>query len=108
MDWELVYLSMFRCVVHENGDKEAIEIASHQELGTSDESLQLFLESMHKQIKAKRPSLAPTASCRAFKFQDEEIGKADQKIVDQLLNAVSISSFEAHARILAHKIYSEP
>ena len=32
MDWELVYLSMFRCVVHENGDKEAIEIASHQEL----------------------------------------------------------------------------
>tara|TARA_Y100000589_G_scaffold79190_1_gene72869 strand:+ start:94 stop:1185 length:1092 start_codon:yes stop_codon:yes gene_type:complete len=108
MDWELVYLSMFRCVVHDNGEKEAIEIASHQELETSQESLHNFLESMLKQIKSKRPSLAPTASCRAFKFHDEEVGKEDQKVVDQLLNAVSISSFESHARILATKYIQSP
>lgn len=108
MDWELVYLSMFHCVIHENGDKEAIEIASHQELGAVEESLQKFIESLLKQIKSKKPSLAPTATCRAFKFDDGELGQADRKVLDQLLNAVSITNFEAHARIVATKYIQSP
>ena len=108
MDWELVYLSMFHCVIHENGDKEAIELASYQEIGSVEENLQSFVGSMLKQIKSKKASLTPTAACRAFQFDDNDLGKEDRKILDQLLNAVSLTSFEAHSRIVATKYIQSP
>lgn len=109
MNWELVYMSVFRCVSDENSAKKIIEeIGEVSEIGIDEESLSDFIGDLIMQAVGKKASLSPSASCRAYQFLDDSKGETDQSICDSLLTAVAKSSFQSHAKIVADQYAFTP
>lgn len=109
MDWNCVYLTAFRVEEQESGKKVAREIKNQSGLDPeSDGGLQSFLEILVKQMKSRRPSLTPTAACKAYQFSEDALGQEDEKVCEQLLHAVSLSQFNSYANILAGKYVHSP
>ena len=103
MDWELVYISAFQCEDNPSGEKEATELFSSSVLEEDQEEMGDFLQELIKKLKAKKPSLSPSASCRAFQFHEDVLGSDDKKLCEQLLGAVSLPVFRNHAQLIATK-----
>ncbi len=108
MEWEPVYLSLFRCEnlgeAHEKNIQEVLSTDRFDEEGPLGEFIRGLIASMLK----KKASLVPQASCRAFQFAQDSEGDSDRRLCDQLLHAVSLSAFSSHAQILATKYAKSP
>ncbi|MCJ8346523.1 DUF3900 domain-containing protein, partial [bacterium] len=109
MNWELVYMSVFRCVSDENSAKKIIEeIGEVSEIGIDEENLSNFIGDLIMQAVGKKASLSSSASCRAYQFVEDSKGETDQAICDSLLTAVSKSIFRSHAKIVADQYAITP
>lgn len=109
INWEMVYMSVFRCVSDENSSKKIIEeIGEVSEIGIDEESFSDFIGDLIMQAVSKKASLSPIASCRTYQFLEDSKGKTDQSICNSLLTAVSQSHFRTHAKIVADQYTSTP
>jgi hypothetical protein len=108
-NWELVYLSVFRCFSAEDSNvKEIEEMVCLTEFSEEHDELMEFLGGLISQSIKKKESLSPNASCRCFQFADSDKGQSDARICDELLNAVSKGVFQSHASLLANQYLKTP
>ncbi|MBW7877228.1 MAG: DUF3900 domain-containing protein [Candidatus Cloacimonetes bacterium] len=108
MEWELVYLSIYRFYQDDEDKRRTMEEIATLSANDSYEDrfpfLQEYLSDMIRQAKGKKASLSPSASCRAWRFRiEDEAGQEDKNLCDALLGSVSKSTFQNHAQILAQR-----
>ncbi len=110
MDWELSYLSVFKVVASSDGRRRDVEeVGSWSVLAEESELyLQEFLEDMVRQAQGKKASLSPAGACRAWNFKTDESGREDRLLMDELLNAISRTSFHSHATLMAERYSRTP
>jgi hypothetical protein len=108
MEWEPVYLSLFRCENHGESHEKKIQDVLSTDFFEEDNALGGFIEGLVSSMVKKKASLVPQALCRAFQFAEDSEGESDRRICDQLLHAVSLSAFSSHAQILATKYAKSP
>jgi hypothetical protein len=109
LDWELAYLSVYRCASLENSEGRSVtEIFSCESSSSIGEPFYRFLTALLSKTLSKKPSLTPGAPCRVFRFQSVSSGEQDSKICDELLHAVSLSGFRSQSALLAHKYIRTP
>lgn len=109
MDWNLVYINVYQIDELESGKKAPNCVVDQSGLDPEkDGALTSMLELLIKQMKSRRPSLAPTAACKAYEFSAHSLGQEDQSVTEQLLHAVSLNQFREFAKILAGKYVNSP
>lgn len=109
LDWELAFLSVYGCSSHEvDGNRHVVEIFSCDQASALENSFLRFLTVLLSKSLSRKPTLAPNAPCRVFRFLSSSTGDQDSKICDELLNAVSMTSFCAQSALLAHKYIRTP
>jgi len=103
MDWEPVYLSIYRCEVDEDGNRSVEELSTVGQAEGFEETIIEFLGPLVSSVSQRRVSLGRDAACRSYQFGTSIRGEEDSKLMDQLLHCVSKSSFASHAEIIASK-----
>ena len=103
MDWEPVYLSVYKCDVDEDGNRSINELSTVGQSEIVDESILDFLGPLVTSVSQRRGSLGRDAACRAYQFGSSARGEEDARLLDQLLHCVSKSSFSSHSEIVASK-----
>ena len=108
MEWEPVYLSIYKCQVDEEGNREIEEISTTSVSEGFDSSPIDFLGTLIQNMTLKRASLGRESSCRSYQFSSNERGGKDARLMDELLHSVSASSFASHAEVVASKYAASP
>jgi hypothetical protein len=108
MEWEPVYLSIFRCVVDEEGNREVQEVSTSSSSQGFEEPLARFLGTLVNAMSLRRSSLGRDSACRSYQFGSNSRGEEDSRLMDQLLHCVSSSSFSSHAQVVASKYAQSP